>query len=132
MSPDAKGSDMDYREEFKATFITHKKRKPVVLTVVLVATVCLLLVPSFRQFWVAGLLVCWGIGFFGVNFLLRLVCPACHKNLDDGSGRFCPACGANAINKPGFWSLGISQCSACEAKLSKGKGGRRNYKLRFC
>ena len=132
MSSKGKSPDTDYREEFKATLTTHNNRKQVFWFVVFVGMISLLLVPSFRQFWVAGLLVCWAIGFFGSSFLLRLVCPACHKNLDDGSGRFCPACGANAIDKPGFWSLGISQCGVCEAKLSKGKAGRRNYKLRFC
>lgn len=132
MSPDSQGSDADYREEFKATLNTHRNRKQVFWFVVLVGTICWLLVPSFRRFRVAGVLVFWAIGFIGGTFLLRLVCPACHKNLEGGSGRFCPACGANAIDKPGFWSLGISQCGVCGAKLSKGKGGRRNYKLRFC
>jgi hypothetical protein len=133
MPPETANANRDCREEFKSTAMAYRQRSRAfsIFAWVGLAFWLLWFVPTMREIGVAGFLVCWTIGFFGSFILLKKICPACQKDIDQCAGRFCPECGAHAIKKRGFWAIGFPQCEACEKKLVRGRGGRR-YKLRFC
>lgn len=126
----------DCREQFKPAAASYRKWRRIFSGLFFVALSFWLLAtfagPLRRMGAMGFAAVCIG-GMIAGAWCLRLVCPACRKNADRASGRFCPECGQDALRKKEFWSwdAGPHQCTACGARLASGRGGRR-YRICFC
>ncbi len=67
----------------------------------------------------------------------KLICPACNLDSDCEPVRFCPECGSSKLRKKGDdnddkYFLTWPRCQECSKELSAGRGGRRQYEIRYC
>jgi len=62
-----------------------------------------------------------------------LMCGCCNKTLDKALARYCPECGADAIERPGPHKLAVcDHCASCHRTLTRGRRRSRRWKIRFC
>jgi hypothetical protein len=124
--------------ELRATFAPvareYRRRMRVAKFVVAAALGCLLLglvVPKLLDPWaVAGFLSCW-VMLVSIAFLSpKLLCPACANKIDKGLGPFCPECGADALQRGGWFRA--PRCSTRGRAMQVGRGNARGYKIRAC
>jgi predicted amidophosphoribosyltransferase len=70
------------------------------------------------------------IASLGKLFLPKLSCPRCHWRVGNSVDRFCPDCGAEAIEKGKF--LRQPLCRSCGRQLTTSRRGRRLYQIHCC
>jgi hypothetical protein len=128
----------DLRDRFAATVSAYRTRGVqvgfVLVALLLIFWYLVLFVPGATLLAVLTFLVLFTAMLFAKRSMPRLICPACECDTDEGAVRFCPECGSGELQKKGEdkYFLAWPRCRACGRELSRGRRGRRFYRIRFC
>jgi hypothetical protein len=131
------GDNVDARGDFEATACLYRRRKILVglalmpLVVVWIG-LCLYRAPAVLIIITFAAIL--SAALFSDRLLPELICPACKLDVNCEPVRFCPECGASELQKKGEdkYFLAWPRCQGCGKVLGVGKGGRRQYRVRFC
>jgi hypothetical protein len=137
-TPKRYASDMplEERAQLRETFAPSARRFRfsirIAYCLIAAAGVCMLLgvlLPNSMFNWImGGTFLCWVLVVSMMLLSPRLVCPACSNKLELGFGPFCPECGENGLEFPG-WPC-APHCSACGRDMRRRK--TRFYRIRAC
>jgi hypothetical protein len=127
-----------FKEDFKRVAQKYREKQKKATVWVMGALICFLGVLGVKTFSPSlsdGLVALWFVAalamcLVGAAVIMsgRVECPACHKDIEEGVGRFCPECGA-ILPGPSIWHR--PNCANCGKKLVK-LGRNRNYQIRNC
>jgi hypothetical protein len=122
-----------HRETFRSVLAKQRRYARFVGVPFFIVWGVLVLGPSVlrdAKSWFNGATLIWfgvGVGLF--LFGPKLRCPACTEHVDRGFGRFCPECGAPALQHRDWYQP--PKCAACGREMMKGKGPPQ-YIIRAC
>jgi hypothetical protein len=130
-------SNVDVRGDFEATASMYRRRKIQVgfaLLSLVVLWFGLGLYHASALVIVIAFVAILSAAVLSDRVLPELICPACKLDANCQPVQFCPECGAKELQKKGEdkYFLAWPQCRSCGKVLRVGKGGRRQYRIRFC
>jgi hypothetical protein len=124
---------LQHRETFRSVLAKQRRYGHLVGVPFFIVWSVLVLGPFVlrdAQDWFHRAMPIWfalGVGLF--LFGPKLRCPACTKQVDRGFGRFCPECGAPALQQREWYQP--AKCATCGREMMKGKGPPQ-YIIRAC